>query len=227
MGSRSSSFFSAQISSSSHVSPTQFSGPPAAALGVLPVADASAVIIGAEVPDLIPLPLVQKEPLSKSRKAAVHKPSLRAPTPRRGRVRFGRPGQTAPGKNGSPRPNLGGDPIDRLGRDEDTPAFEDPDFEPEADDQRRDASAEELHSEGLGSEDQIDDPVRMYLMQMGEIPLLDAEWRKSIRPSASNSPAADFATACWPATICCTGPWHCWKKCATASCGSIAPSKCR
>ncbi len=175
VGSDPSSFFSAQISSSSHVSQSHFSGPPIAALGVLPVADASAVIVGAELPDLIPLPLVQEQPLSKSRKAAVHKPSLRAPTPRRGRGRFGRPGQAMPGKNGSPRPNLSGDPIDRLGSDDEAPGFDDPDSDQDLDDRRRDSAAEDVNSEGLGSEDQIDDPVRMYLMQMGEIPLLNRQ----------------------------------------------------
>jgi RNA polymerase primary sigma factor len=52
----------------------------------------------------------------------------------------------------------------------DGPAFED-DFEDE--DHRDVAAQEELDIGNDGSEDQIDDPIRMYLMQMGEIPMLN------------------------------------------------------
>ncbi len=104
----------------------------------------------------------QEPPLPKNRKSSAHKPSLRAPTPQRGRARFSHGGSghaAAGGKNGTARPGLGADPVDRLAVDDEA-AFETPELDPE------------IEAAGEGSDDQIDDPVRMYLMQMGEIPLL-------------------------------------------------------
>ena len=51
------------------------------------------------------------------------------------------------------------------------------------------------------NDDQIDDPIRIYLMQMGEIPLLEPRRKRSRPPSRSNAPAAASATSCWPPTI--------------------------
>ena len=53
--------------------------------------------------------------------------------------------------------------------------YEDPDFDEVEFDELEVNEAAERESEGSGSEDQIDDPVRMYLMQMGEIPLLSRD----------------------------------------------------
>ena len=60
---------------------------------------------------------------------------------------------------------------------------------------------EEPDAEHTGEDDRIDDPVRIYLMQMGEIPMLS---RREERPWRSGSSAAggDSAIACWPATTC-------------------------
>jgi RNA polymerase primary sigma factor len=117
-------------------------------------------------------PFVQEQLLAKPRKIASHKPSLRAPTPSRGRARFLRPGSLpAGGKGAANRGTLNGEATDRR-----TPVYEDDavidsDFvDPE--DQELEETAEELAGEGEGSANQIDDPVRIYLMQMGEIPLL-------------------------------------------------------
>jgi RNA polymerase primary sigma factor len=49
---------------------------------------------------------------------------------------------------------------------------EGPDFEPPEDDEL--LAEEEYNVEHTGEDDQIDDPVRIYLMQMGEIPMLSA-----------------------------------------------------
>ncbi|HEY2826783.1 MAG TPA: sigma-70 factor domain-containing protein, partial [Pirellulales bacterium] len=122
-------------------------------------------------------PFVQEQHLAKPRKIAGRKPALRAPTPPRGRGRFSRTG-AAPGgiatggKAGAGRGALNGEAVDRR-----TPAYEDDNaFESDfvdAEDQELDETAvEETVGEGEGSASQIDDPVRIYLMQMGEIPLL-------------------------------------------------------
>ena len=75
--------------------------------------------------------------------------------------------------------------------------------------------------------DNTDDPVRMYLMQMGQIPLLKrAEEIGAAREiEADSEPLPPLA--CWPPTSCCTAPcWRC-SRCLTASCGWTARSKCR
>ena len=63
------------------------------------------------------------------------------------------------------------------------------------------------HTTGL--DDHIDDPVRMYLMQMGEIPLLIAGRGNRLGQGDRTHSHAASATACWPATICCKGPCRC------------------
>ena len=86
---------------------------------------------------------------------------------------------------------------------------------------------EEYDVAHTGDDDQIDDPVRIYLMQMGEIPLLNrarGDWRP---PSGSSAAGGGSATACWPPTTCCRRPSACWKTSATASCGWTARSRSR
>ena len=77
-----------------------------------------------------------------------------------------------------------------------------------------------------GSAVAIDDPVRMYLMQMGEIPLLsrgqEIACAKQIEATRTRFRrrmlASDFMLRV---------PWRCSRKSATASCGSTAPSRFR
>jgi RNA polymerase primary sigma factor len=114
-------------------------------------------------------PFVQEQPLAKSRKIAGRKPSLRAPTPTRGRARFASPGN-ASGKTAASRGAPAADATDRRTAFDDEHAFESDFVDP--DDQELEDVAEEIVGVGEGSENQIDDPVRIYLMQMGEIPLL-------------------------------------------------------
>ncbi len=158
---------SSQVSQNSNLVPPPDRNRLAAAPRVLqgePAADAHSTVDSS--------PLVQERLLAKTRKITVRKPSLRAPTPTRGRTRFVRPGTgTAPGKAGANRAALNGETNERR-----TPAYDDEagfeaDFvDPE--DQELEEVATEHAGEGEGSESQIDDPVRIYLMQMGEIPLL-------------------------------------------------------
>src|SRR5262249_38230229 len=113
-------------------------------------------------------PIDQEQPLAKTRKIAGRKPVLRAPTPTRGRGRFARklgtPVAPTVGKKG--RSATGSEPTDRRSGNYEDDRVIDDEFV-DADDQ-----AEEAAAETEGSESQIDDPVRIYLMQMGEIPLL-------------------------------------------------------
>jgi RNA polymerase primary sigma factor len=119
-----------------------------------------------------PPPIIDEEQnLAKTPKNAGRKPVLRAPTPRRGLDRFSRNGHTVNGaKNGALRGLNKADATQRNGEYDDDAPFEEPEFD-ELAAAEIEASAEELSGDG-GSENQIDDPVRMYLMQMGEIPLL-------------------------------------------------------
>ncbi len=145
-----------------------------AASGVLPLENAPAapVIV---VSTAATSPPLEEQPLAKTRKPAARKPSLRAPTPQRLRGGFARNGHAVgAGKNGAARG--AGESTNRIRNDFDSDSpfdegFDDVDREADvvADEV---ASAEDAASEG-GSESQIDDPVRMYLMQMGEIPLLN------------------------------------------------------
>jgi RNA polymerase primary sigma factor len=113
-----------------------------------------------------PLVTSEEQHLPKSRKTTTRKPSLRAPTPRRG-GRFNREPASGQLKNGAARA------IERVRDDDETAAFEEDEFSGEL--EEREAAVEEIDTESEGSVDQIDDPVRMYLMQMGEIPLLSRE----------------------------------------------------
>jgi RNA polymerase primary sigma factor len=162
---------SSQAFSSSEVVPQPDRNRPAAASGVLQCESTAEHHIPAEISaDFTPLD--QEQLLAKTRKPAGRKPALRAPTPSRGQGRFLR-NRNAPatGKNTSTRTAPNGEAVDRH-----TPAFEDDaGFDSdcvELEENEIDTAAEEQVGEGEGSESQIDDPVRIYLMQMGEIPLL-------------------------------------------------------
>ena len=72
-----------------------------------------------------------------------------------------------------------------------------------------------------------DDPIRMYLSQMADIPLLTRERRNLAWPRRSKSRASDFAAPCWAATSRCRRPSKRLKKFTKASCRSIARSRCR
>ena len=93
---------------------------------------------------------------------------------------------------------------------EDFDGFEDDEVEEVAEDAvggRRDRREPSRSSTSAARPSRIDDPVRMYLMQMGEIPLLTREPKKSPRAKQHRSaPAPASATACWPATSCCKAP---------------------
>ena len=78
-----------------------------------------------------------------------------------------------------------------------------------------------------GDDDQIDDPIRIYLMQMGEIPLLEPGGRDRGRAGRSSAPAAASATSCWPPTTCCTRRSRCSRASATAARGWTARSRSR
>ncbi len=163
---------SPQISSVPIVVPRLASEEATAALSVLQVeSTAGQELISGPAP---PPPTIDEEQnLAKTPKSAGRKPVLRAPTPRRGLDRFSRNGHTINGaKNGALRGLNKADSADRNGEfDEDVP-LDEPEFD-ELAAAEIESSAEELAGEG-GSENQIDDPVRMYLMQMGEIPLFIA-----------------------------------------------------
>jgi RNA polymerase primary sigma factor len=141
---------------------------PAVASGVLQgkgTADQKPVVQSADS-----TPIDQEQPLAKTRKIAGRKPVLRAPTPTRGRGRFARKlGTPVVGKKG--RAATGSDPVERRGADYEDDRVLDEELV-DAEDQELAEVAEEAAAEGEGSESQIDDPVRIYLMQMGEIPLL-------------------------------------------------------
>ena len=142
------------------------------ASGVLQAEGTVAAQAAAVHPTLFPPSVLEDQPLSKNRKTSAGKPTLRASTPHRGRGQFLRNGHApkASGKNGSPRP-INGDGAKRLVSDFTEAPFDDEIDELEAPEEL-DAEVEEHVAEASGNDDQIDDPVRMYLMQMGEIPLL-------------------------------------------------------
>ena len=48
--------------------------------------------------------------------------------------------------------------------------------------------------ETTGNDDQIDDPIRIYLMQMGEIPMLSRAGGDRLPPGRSSAAAGGFAT---------------------------------
>ena len=72
--------------------------------------------------------------------------------------------------------------------------------------------AQEHEIRGTGNDDHIDDPVRIYLMQMGEIPLLESAGGDRRGQADRAVPEACSATACWPPTTCCRRPWGCLEK---------------
>ena len=91
------------------------------------------------------------------------------PLRRAAAARFASSGN-APGKTAAGRGAPAADATDRRTAFEDDNAFESDFVDPE--DQELEEVVEEVVGDGEGSENQIDDPVRIYLMQMGEIPLL-------------------------------------------------------
>jgi RNA polymerase primary sigma factor len=168
--------FSSQAFSYSEVVPQASASSSPVAPGVLSkqsTADAGAIATS----PLSPPTFTTEQTLAKKRKTAAGKPSLRAPTPRRGQGRFSRGGVQNPTvnpKNGSSRPAAAGESLDRI-----TPDFGEGNFVDELDELEPhdvdQTAEEELDADTSGADDQIDDPVRMYLMQMGEIPLLNRD----------------------------------------------------
>jgi RNA polymerase primary sigma factor len=166
--------FSSQAFSRSEVVPQAPDSSPPTAPGVLSKQRTTDDRATASDPSS-PQTFTTEQTLAKNRKTA-GKPSLRAPTPRRGQGRFSRGGAQNPQanpKNGSSRP-AGGESLERI-----TPDFGEGSFVDELDElESRDIDEtveEELDADTSGADDQIDDPVRMYLMQMGEIPLLNRD----------------------------------------------------
>ena len=99
-------------------------------------------------------------------------------------------------------------PVELPFRDEepvemdDLPVVEDDDWgEPD------DLSEElDLELDLTGDDDHIDDPVRIYLMQMGEIPLLSRSEEIAAAKRIERTPHALPPHACWPPTTCCRRP---------------------
>ncbi len=90
----------------------------------------------------------------------------RRPAPARTRTARSRVAASAPKNKPAPVQASFDDPLD------------DDDFDdvlPPLDDELPESSGDERNAEPTGDDDRIDDPVRIYLMQMGEIPLLGRE----------------------------------------------------
>ena len=143
-----------------------------------------------------------RKPAQKSIARRNSAPAKPAPT-RRGSAS----GHSEAGRPARPGRPLGGAeseealPVDPELAIEVDDAFESPEDPPIVDEDAEELSEVDIET---GSEDRIDDPIRIYLMQMGEIPCSRAS-RKSRPPSRSSSPVPAFATTCWPAISCCKG----------------------
>jgi RNA polymerase primary sigma factor len=167
--------FSAQNTPAYRVAPSPSDGAAPLASGMrfthIEPADSSAAhrFVSSSPPDLSP---AKEQPLSKSRKPAGRKPSRRAASPQfRGSARFKVNGHSpaTSNKNGT-TPRFGAADLlaDRMGHaHDDAHGFEEAEVE--------EADEREIVDEISGNDGQIDDPVRMYLMQMGEIPLLNRD----------------------------------------------------
>ena len=81
-------------------------------------------------------------------------------------------------------------------------------------------------NEHTGGDDQIDDPVRMYLMQMGEIPLLKPRGRVAIARRIERG-RRHFRHCMLASDYVSRRPSTCWKTSATTGCGWIAQSRFR
>jgi RNA polymerase primary sigma factor len=105
-------------------------------------------------------PVREDAPLSRTASRSSHRPAAAPEShPRRLDFRSGRP-------SSKPAP---GEPFDESLHDDEIDAEARPLHENEIDEEL----SEEHEIEHTGRDDQIDDPVRIYLMQMGEIPMLD------------------------------------------------------
>ena len=74
-------------------------------------------------------------------------------------------------------------------------------------------------------ESHVDDPVRMYLMQMGEIPMLNRDEEVSSAPRRSRRPGPSSAAPCCATTTCSAAPSTCLRRSTARSCGSTARSR--
>ncbi len=109
------------------------------------------------------------------RAASDQEPTLRKPTRQRriSRKATSPKANSKPGRNGSlPRRGPEGDGEQRSVTGESN-AFDEPDREHAADTETADGDS--YGDDSIGSGPRIEDPVRIYLMQMGEIPLLTRE----------------------------------------------------
>ncbi len=94
--------------------------------------------------------------------------------------------------------DLGEDPVEAIDVEEDdldrAVLDDDEEHDPELD-----LAAEELLA-GVEDESWSDDPVRMYLTQMGEIPLLTRQQEVALAKQIEIDPRASSAARCWNAT---------------------------
>ena len=100
------------------------------------------------------------------------------------------------------------------------------DSRPEDDEGPEDELEDAGEEESTGGDDQIDDPIRIYLMQMGEIPMLTRQQEmtsaKQIQASRRRYRYHLLAT-----DTCCRRRSACWRTFATARRGWTALWKCR
>ncbi len=85
---------------------------------------------------------------------------------------------------------------------------------------------DEHEKEHTGEDDQIDDPVRIYLMQMGEIPMLSRQEETAVARRIDRS-RRGFRHSMLPPTISSTRRSACWRASATTGCDWIARSRYR
>ncbi len=101
--------------------------------------------------------------------------------------------------NGSSHDNGHSSVLEIEALDEPVLALDEPAFAEEGVPVEDEDLSEDYDLPVTGSESHIDDPVRIYLMQMGEIPLLTRkEEIAAARKSSARAPAS--ATACSPPT---------------------------
>ena len=87
------------------------------------------------------------------------------------------------------------------------------------------AAALDFDDEAPDGESWSDDPVRMYLTQMGEIPLLTRQQEINLAKQDRDSPAPRSAAGCWRATTSFSAAYKVLKRVHAASCRSTA--RCR
>ena len=107
----------------------------------------------------------------------------------------------------------------------------DKEFQPrahlDAEESLDEAVDEEQPCEPTGEDSQIDDPVRIYLMQMGEIPMLSRGQEMAVAKQIKHGRRTRSAIACWPPTTCSRRPWPAGGQSATTDCGWTGRSRCR